>query len=235
MSVVLVFLAALGAVVIWWAATQRLTSKPWLEASQVGAAVAGDHPPPPAARIGLYVFLGVAGALFSLSISAYFMRMGAGDWDGMPVAPMLWINTAVLALASSAMQWAKREVGCGRMENVQPILVIALILACLFLLGQVYVWRDMIATGYLLARNPANSFFYMLTGLHGLHILGGLVVLGRVTAKSLTTQGATAQLRLSIDLCAIYFHFMLVVWLVLFSLFAGWASNVIDLCRQLLT
>lgn len=233
MSVVLLFLAALGAVIIWWSAGQRLTSKPWLEASPVGAE--GYDPPSPAARIGLYVFLGVVGALFSLSISAYFMRMGAGDWGGLPIAPMLWVNTAMLASASVILQWAKVEAGHERMESVRPILVIALVLACLFLLGQIHVWRDMAATGYLLAGNPANSFFYMLTGLHGLHILGGLVVLGSVAARSFATNASAVRLYLSIDLCALYFHFMLGVWLVLFALFAGWADNVIDLCRQLLT
>jgi cytochrome c oxidase subunit III len=235
MTVVLFFLAAVGAVIIWWSVGQRLTSKPWLEASPVGMVADEYDPPSSPARIGLYVFLGVVGALFSLSISAYFMRMGGSDWTGMPVAPMLWINTAFLASASGALQWVRAEVRRDRMESVRPILTIALLLAWLFLVGQIYVWRDMTASGYLLAANPANSFFYMLTGMHGVHILGGGFFLSRLTAKSFATHASAAQLRLSIDLCALYFHFMLAVWIVLFSLFAGWASNVIDLCRQLLT
>ena len=85
-----------------------------------------------------------------------------------------------------------------------------------------------------MADNPANSFFYMLTGLHGLHILGGLAVLAPTTVRAFARDVQPDRLRLSVDLSAIYSHFMLAVWLLLFSLFAGWANDFVDLCRTLL-
>ena len=237
MSVVLIFLAAIAAIMIWWLSGQRLTSKPWLETGSVQMPVHGgtDRPPVPSVKIGLFVFLGVVGALFSLAVSAYFMRAASADWWGMPVPRLLWVNTAALALSSAALQWAKREVRHGRMESLRPALVTALALAVFFLAGQIQVWRELVAAGYVLDDNPANSFFYMLTGLHGLHILGGLAVLARTTVKAFAADIAPERLSLSVDLSAIYSHFMLAVWLLLFALFAGWASDFVDLCRTLIS
>lgn len=239
MNVTLIFLAIIGAIIVWWLAGQRLTSKPWLE---TGSVQLPDHhgadpqqPPVPAVKIGLFVFLGVVGALFSLAVSAYFMRMASADWWATPVPRLLWVNTAALALSSVALQWAKREAGHGRMESLRPVLAAAFALAVFFLGGQIQAWRELTAAGYVLADNPANSFFYMLTGLHGLHILGGLAVLAHTTVRAFASDVQPDGLRLSVDLSAIYSHFMLAVWLLLFSLFAGWANDFVDLCRTLLT
>ncbi|MBB5662991.1 cytochrome c oxidase subunit 3 [Rhizobium leguminosarum] len=236
MNVILVFLAAVAAIIIWWLSGQRLTSKPWLETGsvQLPAHDGADRPAVPAVKIGLFVFLGVVGALFSLAVSAYFMRMASADWWGMPIPRLLWVNTAALALSSAALQWAKREARHGRMEALRPALVTGLALAIFFLVGQIQAWRELTAAGYVLADNPANSFFYMLTGLHGLHILGGLAVLTHTTVKAFSTDVAPERLRLSVDLSTIYSHFMLAVWLLLFALFAGWANDFVDLCRTLL-
>ncbi|WP_105372812.1 cytochrome c oxidase subunit 3 [Neorhizobium huautlense] len=236
MNVVLIFLALIGGVVIWWLAGQRLMSKPWLETGTAPPATDRQElPSEPAVKIGLFVFLGVVGALFSLSVSAYFMRMASADWWATPVPRLLWANTAVLVLSSGALEWAKREARHDRMESLPLALAAAFSLAVLFLIGQIQAWRELVSAGYVLADNPANSFFYMLTGLHGLHILGGLVVLGRTTVRVFAADVPRDRLRLSVDLSAIYSHFMLAVWLLLFVLFAGWANDFIDLCRQLIS
>ena len=89
MNVMLIFLAAVAAIIIWWLSGQRLTSKPWLETGSVQLPAHDDTgrqlSPVPAVKLGLFVFLGVVGALFSLAVSAYFMRMASADWWGMPV------------------------------------------------------------------------------------------------------------------------------------------------------
>lgn len=234
MSIMLVFLAALGAVIAWWISGQKLASKPWLEIGTVQAAPDREHPPVPAVRIGLFVFLGVAGALFSLFVSAYFIRMASSDWWATPLPRLLWVNTGALILSSAALQWATIAAQHGRGKTARHALIAGFVFAVLFLAGQVQAWREMVSAGYVLADNPANSFFYILTGLHGLHILGGLGVLGRTAIRALTTDIFPDRLRLSVELCAIYSHFMLAVWLLLFTLFAGWANDFVDLCRQLL-
>jgi cytochrome c oxidase subunit 3 len=106
--------------------------------------------------------------------------------------------------------------------------------AVIFLVGQLLAWQQLNVAGYFVASNPANSFFYLITAAHGLHLMGGLVALGRTTAK-VWRGGEVARMRLSVELCAIYWHFLLLVWLVLLGLLTGWTGGFIDICRQLLT
>jgi cytochrome c oxidase subunit 3 len=236
MSAILIFLLGIAIVIGWWMAGQRLMSKPWLEVGRVGDVIARQGAAMPAAKVGLGIFLAVVGALFSLLISAYLVRMGGSDWWSIPVPGLLWANTGVLIVSCVALQWATVEARRNEDEATRLCLDIALATALLFLAGQIVAWRQLVAAGYVLADNPANSFFYMLTGLHGLHILGGLAVLGRTRIRAFAGGSfSSSRLRLSTELCAIYWHFMLVVWLVLFALFAGWASDFVDLCRQLVT
>ncbi|MBZ9655555.1 cytochrome c oxidase subunit 3 [Phyllobacterium lublinensis] len=237
MSVILIFLAGIAAIITWWMAQQRLTSRPWLEAGSVGDAPHAPHlngSSIATAKIGLGVFLAVVGALFTLFISAYFMRMGLQDWWALPIPGLLWINTIVLMLSSIALQWAKVEAQKHHAEAMRAGLVAGLVTGVGFLVGQLFVWRELVSAGYVLADNPANSFFYLITGMHGLHILGGLVALSRTTLRAFEAQ-PPGKVLLSVELCAMYWHFMLLIWLVLFALFAGWANDFVDICRQLLT
>ena len=120
------------------------------------------------------------------------------------------------------------------MDTVRLGLVTAGLTAIGFLVGQLFAWRILADEGFLLSSNPANSFFYLITGLHGLHILGGLAGLGRTTVKA-WSGAPMARVRVGVEMCAMYWHFLLFVWLGLFVLFAGWAADFIDICRQLLT
>jgi cytochrome c oxidase subunit 3 len=236
MSAILIFLLGIAIVIGWWMAGQRLMTKPWLEPGRAGDIAARQGAHMPAAKVGLGIFLAVVGALFSLLISAYLVRMGGTDWWAIPVPRLLWMNTGMLVASCVALQWATVEVRRGGDDAMRLSLDVALVTAILFLAGQIVAWRQLTAAGYVLADNPANSFFYMLTGLHGLHILGGLAVLGRTRIRAFAGSGfSQARLRLGTELCAIYWHFMLIVWLVLFALFAGWANDFVDLCRQLVS
>ena len=90
-------------------------------------------------------------------------------------------------------------------------------LAFAFLVGQVLVWRQLGSLGYFVDTNPSNSFFYLITGLHGLHLLGGLVAWFRASLR-LWGGADVAKIRMSVDLCAVYWHFLLLVWLVMVGL-----------------
>jgi len=233
-SITLVFLAVLGAIAAWWLAQQRLTSKPWLEVGATDDFPGTGASSLPAATLGLGVFLAVVGSLFALLISTYFMRMHAADWRLLPAPMVLWFNTAVLILSSAALQWALVAARGGQIENVKTGLFAAGVFALAFLVGQLLVWQQLNAEGYFLATNPANAFFYLLTGLHGLHLLGGLVALAR-TADKVWRGVGLAQVRLSVRLCATYWHFLLLLWLVLFSLLTPWVDDFAVFCRQLVS
>jgi cytochrome c oxidase subunit 3 len=231
---IVLFMAGLAMVAGWWLSRQGLASKPWLNPGLAADAPGAGGPTLPVAKIGLGVFLAVVGSLFALLVSAYSMRMQAADWQPLPVPALLWSNTGLLILSSVSLEWARAAARRGAMADVRAGLVAGGVSALAFLAGQLLAWRQLDGAGYFLAANPANSFFYLITAVHGLHVLGGLVALGRATARAWIVPAAS-QLRLSVDLCALYWHFLLGVWLVLFALLAGWAGDFIVICRQLLT
>jgi cytochrome c oxidase subunit 3 len=230
MASTLVVLASLAVIAIAWLSQQRLTAKPWLEqgATQDMRDAATSWP---AAKVGLGVFLAVVGTLFGLCLSAYSIRMGGSDWRPLPNSGLLLFNTVLLLVSSAALQWAKTAAGRGELDGVKVCLGAGAIFALGFLAGQAVLWRQLTDAGYLLAANPANAFFYLITGLHGLHLAGGLVALGR-TADRVRSGSDGAGLRLSVALCATYWHFLLLVWLVLLVVLTGWAGDFASVCRQ---
>jgi cytochrome c oxidase subunit 3 len=170
------------------------------------------------AKVGLGVFLAVVTSLFALFFSAYSMRSSLGDWRPLPVPSLLWLNTGVLVFSSLALQYARGAARRGDVGDVQTGLLAGGVSALAFIAGQLLAWQQLSDAGYFLVANPANTFFYLLTAVHGLHLVGGLVALGRATAKVRRGDASLDGVRLSVDLCAIYWHFLFLVWLLLFAL-----------------
>ena len=216
MTITLVFLALLMGAVIWWLFKQSVNVQPWVAQGSTRDVHEGVLARPPA-KTALWIFLAVVTSLFALFISAYAMRMHFGDWAPLPKPQLLWWNTALPIVTSVSMEWAVAAARRGDSNGVRTGLIAVGILSFAFLAGQLAVWQQLNDAGYFLASNPANAFFYLLTAVHGVHLLGGLVAWGRTTAK--VRRGVeAAKLRLSVELCAIYWHFLLVVWLVVFAL-----------------
>jgi len=217
MSITLAFLAVVAAIAGWWLSQHRLAAKPWLEEGPLSDLPGAGRPSLPVAKIGLGVFLAVVGALFALFASAYSMRMHMGDWAPLPEPKLLWLNTGILVLSSVALHWAQVSARRADIDGVRSGLLAGGACALGFLVGQLFAWRELNEAGYYLASNPANAFFYLITALHGLHLLGGLVALGRTTARAWSAV-ESEPLQLSIELCAMYWHFLLLIWLLLFGL-----------------
>jgi cytochrome c oxidase subunit 3 len=202
---------------------QKLTDKPWLVTDRERAQLDVPAEMPSAAPTGLRVYFAVASVMFLLVIGAYLMRMGIGhqmgfmDWRPTPEPFLLWINTAVLLASSFVFQRAYTTARHGYFDRAETALLTAGMLAFVFLAGQLVVWRELIADGFFLTSNPANSFFYLITTLHGLHMLGGLIAWGRTVIK-LKSRAEPGKLVLSIHLCAMYWHFLFIVWLAFFYL-----------------
>jgi cytochrome c oxidase subunit 3 len=239
MTVVILFIGVMVLIAGWWLSKQRLMSKPWLEESMVGDVTYETASLPTQTKIGLGVFLAVVSALFVLLISAYSMRMQAPDWRDLPIPDLLWLNTAVLVLSSIALQGAqvaarRVERGRGQMIDVKIGLLSGAAFALMFLVGQVLAWQQLTGAGYLLASNPANAFFYLLAGLHGVHLIGGLVALGRAGRKVWRDE-LRSRIRLSVGLCAAYWHFLLLVWLVVLGVLTGWVQDFLVICGRLLS
>lgn len=216
MTITLVFLGVIMATVIWWLLRQTLNTQPWIPAA-ADDAVSGASLDTNSKTIALSTFLAVATSIFALFISAYVLRMQQPDWR--PVADpnaLLWTNTIVLVLASVAYHWTRHAAVNGMTARLKPGLAVSGALTIMFLAGQMLAWQQLIAEGNYVTRNVAAAFFYLLTAVHGVHVLGGLWVWARSTIRVWT--GAEADsVRLSIELCTVYWHFLLLVWFVLFG------------------
>ncbi len=206
-------------------------AKPWVtDQGKVDDLYAGGASSGLAKKLALRVFLAVVAVLFMLLLIAYSGRMAYEDWRPAPQLRLLWANTLVLILSSVALQWAQYSARRGRMDAMRAGLLAGGAFTVVFLFGQLLAWRQLGAMVYFEVTNPAIAFFYMITGLHGLHLLGGLVAWGRTVAK-VWGDFDVAKVRQSVELCTVYWHFLLLVWLVLFGLL--FTGNNLDLLLKL--
>ncbi|HZD52302.1 MAG TPA: cytochrome c oxidase subunit 3 [Woeseiaceae bacterium] len=216
MITTLVILALIMATVIGWLLRQTLNTTPW-EARAADDTVSGTSFEGNTRPLALAAFLAVVTSLFALFISAYLMRRDMADWSDVKEPDILWVNTLLLVSASLVYHRARRAAMKGEEGRLKGGLALAGILTFLFLAGQLLAWRQLHDSGYYLSSNPANAFFYLLTAVHGVHLMGGLWVWARSVVKVMT--GAeTETVRLSVQLCTVYWHYLLLVWLILFGL-----------------
>lgn len=200
---------------------QKVTSMPWLpdEDGAIAELHGSDGFAAPARRIGLRFFLAVVTAMFFLMSVAYFMRRGmGGSWHPVNDPAIFWLNTALLVLASATLEWARRKANAAEMVTARNVLMISGLLTTGFLVGQLMGWQQLSEAGYFIYGNPATGFIYMITGVHGLHILGGMIAWGNTMVHMFSGQ-ETEKTQLAIGLCATYWHWLLLVWVVVFTIF----------------
>jgi cytochrome c oxidase subunit 3 len=219
-TVALVFLAIILATLLGWLFKQTLNAAPW---EMEAVSDLAHHGPlggtiDKSKLIALLAFMAVASSFFALILSAYALRMELGDWVPLTEPQLLWMNTAILIVASIVFQWTRNAAINDRQSRLKPGLIITGALTLGFVLGQFIAWQQLQNSGQLVSSNPSNGFFYLLTGAHAIHILGGLYVWARATLRVVAGSGDTEGIRRSIELCTIYWHFLLIVWLVLFGL-----------------
>jgi cytochrome c oxidase subunit 3 len=165
------------------------------------------------ARFGLMAFLGTVSMLFIGFTSAYIVRRTAMDWRALPAPRLLWWNTAALLLSSVAVERARRRRDLLDRAGLARWLAVTAALAGLFIAGQLKAWRLLAALGFFLSSNPHSSFFYLLSGVHLLHLGGGLVWFALVLARLRGARYAAAAGGRSLSLFATYWHFLGLLWL----------------------
>ena len=170
-------------------------------------------------KLGLRFIMFVSTIFFCLFIVTYSDRMVYPDWQRMPEPWLLWVNTAVLFFSSMVFINAQIASKNHQFQIVKNRLLLIGFLAFAFLVGQLLVWQQLIANGFYVSTNPSNAYFYVFTALHGLHLLGGLVYWYLTIKKVwISSDIVVAKVKHRVDLCAIYWHFLLAVWVVLFGL-----------------
>jgi len=168
-------------------------------------------------RVGLWVLMAAIVMLFGGLSSAYIVLRGVPEWQNIAIPSILWLNTAVLLASSTTIEAARRFLRHDRQEAMKTWLTISGVFGLLFLIGQIIAWRQLVAAGVYLPSTLHSSFFYVLTGLHGIHLLGGVIAMAYVLNKGLKNQ-ITPVRHESLTLCATYWHFMDGLWVYLFVL-----------------
>ena len=168
------------------------------------------------ARFGLWLFLGTLTMMFVGFTSAYMVRRTAPDWAPLSAPGLLWVNTVVILGSSATLESARRRLKGWNPAGVMPWLAATGVLGALFVAGQVTAWRVLSARGYFLAANPHNSFFYILSGVHGVHLLVGLVWLAVVLVRARRLAYTPGEDGLG--MFATYWHFLTGLWVYLLLL-----------------
>ena len=196
-----------------------LSQKPW-ETSQ--AAIDNEHDGKTLGlsktNLGVRTIMVVSTVIFSLFVVSYSDRMLVHDWKSLSEPWLLWINTIILIFTSVIFYKTKILSDQNKFEKAKNGLLLVGFLTLTFIMGQLLVWQHYVNLGQYASTNPANAFFYLFTALHGLHVLGGLFFWGRATTKLFRNNYSVTKIKQAISLCAVYWHFLLIVWIVLFGL-----------------
>lgn len=153
--------------------------------------------------------------LFAAFTSAYLVRKAEGNWVEFKLPDLFSWSTGVLILSSISMHSALLAAKKDQFNALRISISITFVLGLLFLAMQYYGWVQLVEMNVYFVGNPSGSFVYVLSGLHGLHLVSGLIVLifalvaafrFKINAKALT----------QIKICSTYWHFLDVLWLYLF-------------------
>jgi cytochrome c oxidase subunit 3 len=174
---------------------------------------------PSSRRYTTAIILGILSIVmfFMAMASAFiFLRATSTRWVPLHLPSIIWFNTLVLLLSSGAMELARRRLALAHIRQFHRLWSVATALGILFLLGQLAAWRQFVLAGFYVATNQASSFFYIFTGLHGLHLLGGICALLYVSFRKF--EKAKVSRSLAAEVASHYWHFMDGLWLFLLAL-----------------
>jgi len=177
-------------------------------------------------RIGMWLALAGVAMMFTALTSAYIVRAStSNDWRPLAMPRLLWLSTALILLSSFTFEVSRRTLKSGNNRAYQRWLLLTVLLGLGFLATQLLAWRQLASQGIYLASNPHSSFFYLLTGAHGVHLLGGILGLDFLLIRSWRSRfdaGVAMKRRAVVDAVALYWHFMDGLWIYLFLLLFLW-------------
>ena len=198
---------------------KKILEKPWLPPEGNVVDLHTSYFTATNRKVALVLFLCVVGVLFFLLFSAYHMRKAfSTDWVSTPEPWLIWFNTLVLFVVSGAFEWARAALPKEQFDAVRVRFITAGVLTFVFLVLQLVAWKQLFDLGYTAQSNPANAFFYTITGIHGVHLLGGLIAWYRAI-RYIKVDGSFTRMKNAIDQCALYWHFLLFVWVAMVGLF----------------
>jgi cytochrome c oxidase subunit 3 len=166
-------------------------------------------------RFALWIFIASVIMLFAALTSAYMVRQADGNWLLFDLPSTFWTTTIIILISSATMHWAYLAAKRDNIAAAKVAISITSVLGVAFLVGQFLAWSELVQRNVYFVGNPSGSFVYVLSGLHGLHIVGGVVFLLVVLVATFRYKVHAKSLS-QIEMCATYWHFLDGLWLYLF-------------------
>ncbi len=166
-------------------------------------------------KFALWLFIVTIVMLFAAFTSAYIVRQSEGDWLEFSLPDVFWVTSGIILLSSATMHWAYFSAKKNNLNHLKLSMILTTLLGIAFVIGQFFSWKALVAENVYFVGNPAGSFVYVLTGLHGFHLLGGIIFLLVMVFQSFRYKVHSKNLD-QIEMCATYWHFLDGLWLYLF-------------------
>jgi cytochrome c oxidase subunit 3 len=166
-------------------------------------------------KFALWLFMVSVVMIFASLTSAYIVRQAEGNWYIYDLPMVFYTSSVVILLSSATMQWAMVEAKKDNFVMLRVAMSITAVLGVTFLALQYYGWVELVGIDVYFVGNPSGSFVYVLTGLHGLHLVSGVIFILWVLYLSFKYRIHSKNL-LSLDLCATFWHFLDGLWIYLF-------------------
>lgn len=166
-------------------------------------------------KFALWLFIVSVVMIFAGLTSAFIVRQAEGNWLDFELPRIFWVNSAVIILSSLTMHWAYLAAKKDQLDQLKLALGITTALGFAFLVGQWYSWVALVEMDVYFVGNPAGSFLYVLTGLHAIHLISGVIFMIIVLISSFRYKIHSKRMT-SLEMCATYWHFLGALWLYLF-------------------
>jgi cytochrome c oxidase subunit 3 len=176
-------------------------------------------------RVALWAALAAIFMMFAVLVASFLMLSSGEKWVHIEMPRVFWLSTGVIVISSLTFEAARRSLKQSKDERYRRWLLLTLVLGFAFLVSQLFAWRQLVAQGVYLSKNNHSSFFFLLTGAHGLHLLGGILALGYLMLRANRRRSdANAEMRRHtlVNVVSLYWHFMDGLWISLFLLLLLW-------------
>ncbi|HEX8549692.1 MAG TPA: cytochrome c oxidase subunit 3 [Cytophagaceae bacterium] len=170
-------------------------------------------------KFALWLFIVTVIMIFAALTSAYIVRKADGNWLEFPLPTILWINSGIILLSSATIQWAYISAKRNEFANLKLALIITSFLGIAFLVGHFEAWKDLVNMKVFFGgstSNPSGSFLYVITGVHAVHLISGIIFLLVALFSSFNFKIHSKNMD-QLEMCATYWHFLDFLWIYLFS------------------
>lgn len=166
-------------------------------------------------KFALWLFMVTVGMIFAALTSAYIVRQAEGNWLDFALPVEMWISSGIILISSATIHWALISAKRDNLDQVKLAVSITTLLGVGFLISQFYSWEALVDSKVFFVGNPSGSFLYVLSGLHGVHIISGIIFLIIVLFSTYKYKVHSKNLN-QIQMCASFWHFLDALWIYLF-------------------